>query len=221
METYILVATEDHLDKYGHGLMIEQTLGHPKLNPAVFAQLIAHDIVEHQNGPEAIGTGLDELQALGAVFYVRGFPSRRPIVMTEDIRNVWRHLNDDDETLEPLARVECPHRGWFVEHVHLALHRVGSPPNPFATRIDWKKPERTPDQALINTTVDLLCLGYNKAVERYASRQIAHETFHNVEIKVNRAYYLEGPYHKTVFKPAKFQLALDPQTAEVTIERID
>ncbi len=35
--------------------------------------LLAHDLIEHQNGPAAIGTIIDELQALGAIMYVRGW----------------------------------------------------------------------------------------------------------------------------------------------------
>jgi hypothetical protein len=41
-------------------------------NAASDGLLLAHDIVEHVNGPEAIGTIADELEALGAIWYVRG-----------------------------------------------------------------------------------------------------------------------------------------------------
>lgn len=34
--------------------------------------LIAHDIIEHQNGPHNIGTMNDEFQALGGIWFVRG-----------------------------------------------------------------------------------------------------------------------------------------------------
>jgi hypothetical protein len=34
--------------------------------------LLAHDIIEHQNGHKNIGTVWDELEALGAIWYVRG-----------------------------------------------------------------------------------------------------------------------------------------------------
>jgi hypothetical protein len=34
--------------------------------------LIAHDLIEHQNGVAAIGSIDDELEALGAIWYVRG-----------------------------------------------------------------------------------------------------------------------------------------------------
>ncbi len=41
-------------------------------NAAVDGVLLAHDLIEHVNGPEAIGTIDDELEALGAIWYVRG-----------------------------------------------------------------------------------------------------------------------------------------------------
>jgi len=41
-------------------------------NAATDGVLLAHDVVEHVNGPRLIGTIDDELEALGAVWYVRG-----------------------------------------------------------------------------------------------------------------------------------------------------
>lgn len=46
--------------------------GNDILNIATSGDLIAHDIVEHVNGIEAIGTRGDELMALGAMWHVRG-----------------------------------------------------------------------------------------------------------------------------------------------------
>lgn len=49
-------------------------------NAAYDGLLIAHDLIEHVNGPERIGSIDDELEALGAIWYVRGQHSdlRRP-----------------------------------------------------------------------------------------------------------------------------------------------
>lgn len=41
-------------------------------NAATHGLTIAHDLIEHVNGPERIGTIDDELEALGAIWYVRG-----------------------------------------------------------------------------------------------------------------------------------------------------
>lgn len=41
-------------------------------NAASDGLTIAHDLIEHVNGPECIGSIDDELEALGAIWYVRG-----------------------------------------------------------------------------------------------------------------------------------------------------
>jgi hypothetical protein len=38
--------------------------------------LLAHDLTEHVNGPHNIGTGCDEFQAFGGIYYVRGYDRR-------------------------------------------------------------------------------------------------------------------------------------------------
>jgi len=40
---------------------------------ATEGELIAHDILEHQNGLSAIGSVDDELEALGGLYFVRGW----------------------------------------------------------------------------------------------------------------------------------------------------
>jgi hypothetical protein len=42
------------------------------MNAATDGLLIAHDVLEHVNGPHRIGSITDELEALGAIWYVRG-----------------------------------------------------------------------------------------------------------------------------------------------------
>lgn len=73
------------------------------LNAAWDGRLIAHDILEHVNGPAAIGTVEDELEALGAAAFVRDIDIRwdvqylfeDEIVPLEDIDTVSSHLMDD------------------------------------------------------------------------------------------------------------------------------
>lgn len=43
-----------------------------ELFAATMGNLLAHDLLEHVNGLDSIGTVADELQALGAVWYIRG-----------------------------------------------------------------------------------------------------------------------------------------------------
>lgn len=56
----------------GTGLHIEGMPHDDHTNPATDGILLAHDIVEHMNGPGEIGAIADELEALGAIWYVRG-----------------------------------------------------------------------------------------------------------------------------------------------------
>lgn len=71
MKTVTLEAFEDEsTGEIGLGL-----LGMPRdetTNAAHDGRTIAHDLIEHVNGPEKIGTIDDELEALGAIWYVRG-----------------------------------------------------------------------------------------------------------------------------------------------------
>jgi hypothetical protein len=54
------------------GLALRDMPRDESTNAANEGLLIAHDIVEHVNGPRHIGTIDDEFQALGAIWYVRG-----------------------------------------------------------------------------------------------------------------------------------------------------
>lgn len=71
MKTYILTAKTDR-ETGELGYMIEGT---PVIQyPMVAAEglLVAHDLLEHVNGVEKIGSLDDELEALAGVWYVRG-----------------------------------------------------------------------------------------------------------------------------------------------------
>lgn len=54
------------------GLKVAAVTNHPEMYAAREGRLIAHDILEHVNGPEEIGDVGDELEALGAIWYIRG-----------------------------------------------------------------------------------------------------------------------------------------------------
>lgn len=70
LQTVILEVFKDHNGTLGLGLK-----GMPRnydTDAATDGLLIAHDLIEHPNGPEAIGTIDDELEALGGIWYARG-----------------------------------------------------------------------------------------------------------------------------------------------------
>lgn len=70
MKTVILTAREDY-EFGGIGLHIEG-MKKEGTNPATEGLQIAHDLIEHVNGLDAIGDICDELEALGAIWFVRG-----------------------------------------------------------------------------------------------------------------------------------------------------
>lgn len=71
MKTIRLVSFRDEMT--GEiGLGLQGVARHEQLNAAMDGLTIAHDLIEHVNGPELIGTIDDELEALGAIWYVRG-----------------------------------------------------------------------------------------------------------------------------------------------------
>ncbi len=71
MKTLILEAARDS-ETGTMGLVLAGQRNDGSTNTAAEGLLIAHDLIEHQNGSDAIGSIDDELEALGAIWYVRG-----------------------------------------------------------------------------------------------------------------------------------------------------
>lgn len=71
MRTVILEADQDP-ETGETGLYIPGITRGDSTNASRDGLSIAHDLIEHVNGPSLIGTIDDELEALGAVWYVRG-----------------------------------------------------------------------------------------------------------------------------------------------------
>lgn len=72
MKTVKLRAFRDEsTGELGLGL-VGMSSNYGEVNSATEGLLIAHDVIEHVNGVERIGSIADELEALGAIWYVRG-----------------------------------------------------------------------------------------------------------------------------------------------------
>jgi hypothetical protein len=71
MATFHLVAREDQFDS-APGLGLRDIPAADDYMADRDGTLTAHDVLEHVNGPRAIGTIDDELEAMGAAWYVRG-----------------------------------------------------------------------------------------------------------------------------------------------------
>ena len=103
METMILTCRECGVT--GElGLVIEGLTTGEYITSAQSGALIAHDLIEHQNGPAAIGGVGDELIALGAIWFTRG--NLEDITRTgsrlygahgqiaADVANVYRYFHE-------------------------------------------------------------------------------------------------------------------------------
>lgn len=166
-----LVVAKDHNGEVG--LMIVGTENNEKIDACRIALLIAHDLVEHQNGVDVMGTAIDEFQALGAIQCGRGFG--RPLQLWGDIQNTWDYMLQYEETLgEPMEEIECDEREFFEDQVRKAW---------LETSFDQRNAlNKHPDFQRL--TVNLMCLGYNKSLKRFNNcRLSAYDAYVRMERK--------------------------------------
>ena len=103
------------------GLILADMPQNDDTNAASEGLLIAHDILEHQNGAKCIGTIDDELEALGGLWYVRGQHGELRRDGRGSMHNVHENIASD------LARM-------FRDH--LCGHYVGKAPKTKACEAD-------------------------------------------------------------------------------------
>jgi len=127
------------------------------------ARLLAHDIIEHLDGPGEIGTGHDEVLALGAVYYVR--PHVAVQGLKYDIANV---LGEDYQSIlevpVPAVYLTCESEleelhGIVCEGVQLWVDELDEPAG-----IDL--------QTVRTKLLALLSYGYVRASTHYAQVRV-------------------------------------------------
>ncbi len=151
METAKLIIAEDRNGEIG--LMLAGSETNTKVDACRISTLAAHDVVEHLNGLELFGTTTDEFQALGAIQYGRAFAEKLNIRF--DVENTWHYMTMWNETLEDVGHVDCDERDYFEFIVSQA------------TAIE---DQDVPTSEIQRKTINLLCLGYNKAEQKYGTR---------------------------------------------------
>lgn len=112
MPTYKLITRIDNATGL-LGLVVKglQEIQYPMV--AIEGRQIAHDIIEHQNGIQAIGSIGDELIATGACWYVRG--QHDDIMRPPGIHSAYTHIASDIANMGELyihgvpLRVPVPH----------------------------------------------------------------------------------------------------------------
>lgn len=123
---------------------------------------IAHDLLEHQNGLDRIGSIADELEALGGMIYIRRNMGVAVYdLITHDIKSLWE-LWDLGTPLRATGTPRVPRGHNEVENMVLAT---------VAQCLREFQPQETPawpfkDQ-LFKWTTYLIYRGYKKAVRRF------------------------------------------------------
>lgn len=153
---------------------------HPSLNASTMPLLLAHDALEHMNGPQAIGTMSDELQAFGAICYIRGHEYSADFIGASDLGTLFETWADDDEELERPDPIELDEEaGELIDLVMQGLRRV-----------IWRQGGSLKAMATFARRAELaLAKGWTMARDRYGSRDEANATFHAVKAAISTALH--------------------------------
>jgi hypothetical protein len=186
-----LVAVCDEYDT-DPGLVVKGTVMSEGMAADRDGTLVAHDLLEHQNGVHAIGPIDDELEALGGVWQVRGrwgdmvsaHPSRFSaeeniasdiIRMARDLDGAgwWPRIgkyrtraHDEDEAFECI----------------LQYAREGIP-----KELDGEEMQDFPLEAYLENALHLMRRGYRKAERRFGERFQGINLFKAIKDAVNGA----------------------------------
>jgi hypothetical protein len=165
--------------------------------------LIAHDLVEHQNGINAIGCIADELQAIGAIWQVR---ARHGDMVDEDRPWArWRAIHDSIAGNVLTCAMDLGNEGqdWWPELGKYRTNRHDYDDD-FLEILECAKPmiraetrdneDRFPMAAFMDNALHLLRIGFNKSRRRWGDDTLGVDTFRAVKRAINpHAKYLEFP----------------------------
>ena len=137
--------------------------------------LIAHDLIEHQNGASRIGQPDDEIEAIGAMWQVRG----RHGDFVQDDPRVGSAWTPEQSTILELASI-ARNVGWHTDWTPRIGQYVTRPhyqDETFIEMLDWVRPhveaevedldELFPLEAYLENALHLLRTGYRKAERRF------------------------------------------------------
>jgi len=179
--------------KYGEdseGMLGLNVVGMPMISYPMAAGeglLIAHDILEHQNGISSIGSIGDELEALGGVWYIRGeFNDLRrdnrgsmysPIEnLASDIANMAVMYNRGVPMRVKVPNTREHEQDYdFKEMIKIAKRTATQEIKGMDDKIDYKLYVEYFESAL-----HLLRMGYMKAKRRFKSQTKANIMFWNI-----------------------------------------
>lgn len=193
---------------------------------ATSGRLLAHDVIEHVNGPERIGDIDDELEALGAIWYTRGRHSDLSRDGAGSFYSPEQNVASDvcDMLLKVLDGEPMPECGRTAaldcddSLREICDHGLKS------ARDEW--PHRAnPGQAFpiaearqyLRAALGLMRTGYRKAVRKYErTGRDANSAFWDISAVVDRV--CKGG---DLFEGARYMLAYDWDTGRASCEPIE
>jgi hypothetical protein len=151
-------------------------------------RLLAHDILEHQNGFDAIGRVDDELEALGALWQVRG--RHGDMVEDDNRRSYWNPIQTlAGDVLACATDLGHEYCGWWPRLNQYRTHRhdydedfqaVLEEARPLVRAETRHNDDRFPMEAFMDNALHLMRRGFNKARRRFGMGYDGVETFRAV-----------------------------------------
>lgn len=180
--------------------------------------LIAHDLLEHQNGVKAIGCPADELEAVGALWQVRG---RHGDFVQDDPRvgSAWTPEQNVALNLPTIARDAYWNSSWspYVGQYRTRPHYEDET---FRDMLDFARPhvlsefdgeerDQFPIDCFLDNALHLMRTGYRKAERRFGSGYEGIDTFRAVKEAVKpHARSLQDRYGEHLgFEGQRFRLS--------------
>lgn len=212
-EVYLIAHMDETLGELGlilEGMVLSKVSeGEPVIAPS--ARLVAHDILEHQNGVANIGSIHDELEALGATWYIRGqtgYLGQDSILspykhLAFDITRMFRTMVVNGETVKIPENFEINDE-YFQEQIDCIFQECD-----FMSEFDCYDLEEYSDEITKDKINDYKKLvrhymeqGHKKVSGKYNNQYEALDTF----IRIERAV---TPYLKPEIEGQRFKISYD------------
>ena len=176
-------------DQHGNlGLILATSNPHDELFADINGGLIAHDLLEHQNGIEAIGSIPDEIEAIGGIWQIRG----RHADFCHDEPHLERHWTPEQNTilnLPSLAR-DTAFGGDWTPRIGQYNTRPHFEDETFRDMLEWvrshclaelEEPTDLNLDAFLENALHLIRIGYRKAERRFGSNYKGLDQFRAIK----------------------------------------
>ena len=182
MKTVILTAREDE-DSGELGYCLDDLEAGISFSTTTEGLIIAHDLIEHQNGIAAIGPIDDEMEALGAIWFVRGCLGelRRDHVgsmhsieenIASDFARMCRDFLWNDERLNPPVTRALDEDETFREIISIAKREARGEIEP-----DEAREHADRIRQFWAACLPFMRIGYRKARKRFGDSYTANRQF--------------------------------------------